>query len=322
MRVLVTGGAGYIGSHLVDALVEEGHEVAVVDNLSTGRVANLEHRMSEIRFVNGSILDADLISAEVERAEQVFHLAAAVGVRNIVDDPLHSLLTNTRGTEVVLDACFRHWRKVLVASTSEVYGKTAQVPMREDDDRVLGPTTVHRWSYSTAKAIDEHLAFAYGAMGLPVVIVRYFNSYGPRLDEKGYGSAVASFVQRSLAGEPLPVHGDGGQTRCFTYVDDTVRGTVLAGFTPEAEGLVINLGSTHEMTILELAEHIREKLGSSSPIEFVDYASYYGPGFEDTRRRVPDVSRSKELLGWEPTVEFEDGLDRTLAWWTDTQTGS
>ncbi len=322
MRVLVTGGAGYIGSHLVDALLDDSHEVAVVDNLSTGRVANLEHRMSEIKFVNGSILDAELISAEVERAEQVFHLAAAVGVRNIVDDPLHSLLTNTRGTEVVLDACFRHWRKVLVASTSEVYGKTAQIPMREDDDRVLGPTTVHRWSYSTAKAIDEHLAFAYGAMGLPVVIVRYFNSYGPRLDERGYGSAVASFVRRSLAGEPLPVHGDGGQTRCFTYVDDTVRGTVLAGFTPEAEGLVINLGSTHEMTILQLAEHIRERLGSSSPIEFVDYTSYYGPGFEDTRRRVPDVSRSKELLGWAPTVEFDEGLDRTLAWWRETMTDS
>ena len=322
MRVLVTGGAGYIGSHLVDALLDDGHEIAVVDDLSTGRVANLEHRLSEIRFINGSILDDELIDAEIERAEQVFHLAAAVGVRHIVDDPLHSLLTNTRGTEVVLAACFRHWRKVLVASTSEVYGKTSRIPMREDDDRVLGPTSVHRWSYSTAKAIDEHLAFAYSAMGLPIVIVRYFNSYGPRLDERGYGSVVASFVRRSLAGEPLQVHGDGGQSRCFTYVDDTIRGTVLAGFTPEAEGLVINLGSTHEMTILELAERIRERLGSSSPIEMVDYASYYGPGFEDTRRRVPDVSRPEQVLGWAPTVEFEEGLDRTLAWWQDTMGGS
>ena len=287
----------------------------MVDDLSTGRVANLEHRLDEIRFTNGSILDEELIDAEVERAEQVFHLAAAVGVRHIVEDPLHSLLINTRGTEIVLAACFRHWRKVLVASTSEVYGKTARIPMREDDDRVLGPTTVHRWSYSTAKAIDEHLAFAYGAMGLPIVIVRYFNSYGPRLDERGYGSVVANFVRRSLAGEPLQVHGDGGQSRCFTYVDDTVRGTFLAGFTPEAEGMVINLGSTDEMTILELAERIRERLGSTSPLEIVDYESYYGPGFEDTRRRVPDVSRAEQILGWAPTVGFEEGLDRTLAWW-------
>ena len=315
MRLLVTGGAGYIGSHLVDALLDEGHEVAVLDNLTTGRMANLQHRLKEIRFVNGSILDDALVQSEVERVDQVFHLAAAVGVRNIVEDPLHSLLINTRGTENVLAACFHHWKKVLVASTSEVYGKTAQIPMREDDDRVLGPTTVHRWSYSTAKAIDEHLAFAYGAVGLPVVIVRYFNSYGPRLDEKGYGSVVANFMRGSLAGEPLAVHGDGRQSRCFTYVDDTVRGTQLAAFTPEAEGMVINLGTTAETTILELAAMIRDRVGSTSPVEFVDYASYYGPGFEDTLRRVPDITRARAILGWEPTVDLSDGLDRTLKWW-------
>ncbi|HLF99947.1 MAG TPA: NAD-dependent epimerase/dehydratase family protein [Acidimicrobiia bacterium] len=315
MRVLVTGGAGYIGSHLVDALCEQGHEVRVLDNLSTGNAVNLRHRLDQIGFVNGSILDASLVEREVEWAQMVFHLAAAVGVRHIVEDPLGSLLTNTRGTENVLSACHRYWRKVLVASTSEVYGKTAKVPMVEDDDRVLGPTTVHRWSYSTAKAIDEHLAFAYAAQTLPVVIVRYFNSYGPRIDEKGYGSVVANFLRQALAGEPLSVHGDGKQSRCFTYVDDTVKGTLLAGFTPEAEGMVFNLGSTRETSVAELAQMIRESVGSRSPIEFTPYEAYYGSGFEDTRRRVPDTTRAREVLGWEAEVPLEEGLERTIEWW-------
>jgi UDP-glucose 4-epimerase len=315
VRILVTGGAGYIGSHLVDALCDSGHEVRVLDDLSTGKVENIAHRLDEIHMVNGSVLDAGLVDQEVEQAQLVFHLAATVGVRHIVADPLASILTNTRGAELVLAACFRYWRKVVVASTSEVYGKTSKVPMREDDDRVLGPTTVHRWSYSTAKAIDEHLAFAYAAHGLPTVVVRYFNSYGPRLDERGYGSVVANFLRQALAGEPLTVHGDGGQSRCFTYIDDTVRGTVLAGFTPEAEGLVFNLGSTRETTIRELADMIRAAVGSSSDIGPTSYESYYGPGFEDTRRRVPDLTRTRELLEWEPEVELEDGLARTIEWW-------
>lgn len=316
MRVLVTGGAGYIGSHVVDALIAEGHELSVLDNLTTGKIANIEHCLGEIRFVNGSILDAALVEREVERVDLVFHLAAAVGVRHIVDAPLESLLVNTRGTENVLASCFKYWRRVLVASTSEVYGRTSKIPMVETDDRVLGPTNVHRWSYSTAKAMDEHLALAYHAMGLPVVIVRYFNSYGPRLDERGYGSVVASFISRSLSGAPLLVHGDGRQSRCFTYVDDTVRGTVAAGFSDAATGLVVNLGTTRETTIVELATAIRDRLGSSSPVELVGYEAYYGPGFEDTRRRVPDISRAREVLGWEPQVTFEDGLDRTLDWWS------
>lgn len=318
MRVLVTGGSGYIGSHLVDVLVDTGHEVAVIDNLTTGKVANLEHRLDHIRFINGSILDSELVQAEVERAQLVFHLAAAVGVRHIVESPLESLLVNTRGTENVLAACYRYWKKVVVASTSEVYGKTAKVPMQEDDDRVLGPTTIHRWSYSTAKAIDEHLALAHAAHGLPVVIVRYFNSYGPRLDPKGYGSVVANFMRQSLAGQPLTVHGDGSQTRCFTYVDDTVRGTLAAGFTPAAEGQVINLGSTRETSVLQLAEMIRDYVGSDSEIRRTSYESYYGPGFEDTRRRVPDITRARTLLGWEPRVGLEEGLGRTFEWWKRT----
>lgn len=318
MRVLVTGGAGYIGSHLVDMLLAANHEVTVLDNLSTGKIANLAHCIDDIRFINGTILDHDLIEREVERSQLVFHLAAAVGVRHIVERPLEALLTNTRGTENVLEACFKYWRKVLVASTSEVYGKTAKVPMSEDDDRVLGSTKVHRWGYSTAKALDEHLAFAYAAHGLPVAVVRYFNSFGPRLDPRGYGSVVASFMGSALANKPLTVHGDGSQTRCFTFVDDTARGTFLAGFTEAAEGTVINLGNPTEHTIRALAERIRDLVGSSSPIAELPYEQYYGPGFEDTRRRVPDISRAKELLGWEPTVDLDTGLARTLEWWKQT----
>jgi UDP-glucose 4-epimerase len=188
--------------------------------------------------------------------------------------------------------------------------------MHEDDDRVLGPTTVHRWSYSTAKAIDEHLAFAYAAASqLPIVIVRYFNSFGPRLDERGYGSVVANFLRQALADEPLSVHGDGHQSRCFTYVDDTVRGTMAAGFRPEAEGLVFNLGNPRETTILQLAEMIKDAVGSHSPIQPTSYESYYGSGFEDTRRRVPDITRASEILDWEPHVSLEEGLARTIEWW-------
>lgn len=315
VNVLVTGGAGYLGSHLVDLLLEEGHEVTVLDNLSTGRVDNLRHCVERIRLVNGTILDAELVDRLVERADLVFHLAAAVGVKHIVDRPLESLLTNARGTEVVLGACARWWRKVVIASTSEIYGKTPTIPMREDDDRVLGSTAVHRWGYSTAKALDEHLGFAYAAVGLPVVAVRYFNSYGPRVDPRGYGSVVASFMGQALEGRPLSVHGDGSQTRCFTYVADTVWGTFLAGMSNAADGTAVNLGNPVEITILELAERIRDLVGSSSPIHLVSYEERFGAGFEDTARRVPDISRAEKLLGWQPTVPLDAGLQRTLDWW-------
>jgi UDP-glucose 4-epimerase len=317
MRVLVTGGAGYLGSHLVDLLCDEGHDVRVLDDLSTGRLDNLRDRLDCLEFTRGSILDADIVDREVANSELVFHLAAAVGVSKIVRDPLTSIMTNTRGTEHVFEACARRGAKVVLASTSEVYGKTAKVPMHEDDDRVLGPTNVRRWSYSTAKAVDEHLAFAYAEEGLKFAIVRYFNSYGPRIDEQGYGSVVANFIRQAFAGGPLTVHGDGLQTRCFTYADDTVRGTYLAGFVPAAEGTVINLGTTRETSIRELAELVREVSGRDVEIETVRYEAYYGPGFEDTRRRVPDNRRAKEVLGWTPTVELEDGLGRVVKWWCE-----
>jgi len=315
MRVLVTGGAGYLGSHLVDFLCDEGHEVAVLDDLSTGRIDNLSHRLDQIDFTNDTVLDAEVVEQQVAGVDLVFHLAAAVGVRHIVVDPLSSLLTNTRGTEHVFASCAERGTKVVLASTSEVYGKTAKIPMCEDDDRVLGPTSVHRWSYSTAKAVDEHLALAYAAQGLPVAIVRYFNSYGPRIDERGYGSVIANFLRQAFSGGPLTVHGDGRQTRCFTYADDTVRGTVLAGFLPSAEGKVINLGTMRETSILELAHLVRDASGCDVEVEMVSYESYYGKGFEDTRRRVPDNRRAKELLGWETTVDLEEGLRRVVKWW-------
>ena len=314
--VLVTGGAGFIGSHLVDRLVAADHRVTVLDDLSTGNTRNLAALSGDPRLEirRGSVLDAELVDSLVERNPLVFHLAAAVGVRYIVDDPLGSVLTNVRGTENVLSSAARHGARLVLASTSEIYGRNTNVPFREDAERVLGPTWMHRWSYSTAKAIDEHLAFAYFDRGLPVSIVRYFNSYGPRIDERGYGSVVARFIAQALGGRPLTVHGDGLQTRCFTYVSDTVDGTLRAGTRPEALGKVVNIGAAQEISVLELAETIREIVGSSSAVDLVPYESSYPRGFEDTRRRVPDVARARDELGFTALVTLRDGMRRTVDW--------
>ena len=314
--VLVTGGAGFIGSHLVDRLVTDGHEVTVLDDLSTGSSDNLtaHGRDSKVKFVRGSVLDATLVDELVSASPLMFHLAAAVGVRNIVQDPLGSLLTNVNGTEHVLAAATRYGSRVLLASTSEVYGRSDQVPFREDGVRILGPTSVHRWSYATAKALDEHLAFAYLDRGLKVSIVRYFNSYGPRIRQSGYGSVIARFAWQALNGHALTVHGDGQQTRCFTYVSDTVEGTIRAGTNDKAIGSVFNVGTSHEVTILELAREVRSILRSDSEIRLEPYETDYPKGFEDTRRRVPDVTRAREVLGFEARVGFADGLARTLEW--------
>ena len=315
MNILVTGGAGFIGSHLVASLVHDGHRVTVLDNLSTGNLSNLTPVSSEITFVEGDILNADLVESEVRRADLVYHLAAAVGVGNIMANPLESIITNTTGTEHVLRSCHRHSTRVLLASTSEIYGKTPKLPMAEDDDRILGSTAISRWSYSTSKALDEHLAFAFATEGLQVSIVRYFNSYGPHLDEKGYGSVIANFIRQARDGDPLTVHGDGLQTRCFTFVADTVRGTILAGTKDEALGSVYNIGSNFEVSIADLARLIVDKTKSSSPITNVSYEQRYGTSFEDTRRRVPSLDRARQVLGYTPTIDLAEGLGRTLAWW-------
>ncbi len=316
MRVLVTGGAGFIGSHLVDRLLARGDEVSVLDHLSTGQIDNLRHNLEHprFRFVNDSILNARVVERLVEECDVVYHLAAAVGVRYIVEDSLRAIGTNVEGTETVIRAAFRSWRKIVVTSSSEVYGKSTKVPLSEEDDRILGSTAVTRWSYSTSKAIDEHFAYAYAARGLPVVILRFFNAYGPRVHANGYGTVVARFIQQALAGAPLTVHGDGQQTRCFCYVDDIVRGILLSAGIKEAEGQVFNLGTDHEIRIHDLAVLIKELTASPSEITLVPYEDYYGLRFEDTLRRVPDLSKAQLVLGYTPEVSLEEGLRRTIAW--------
>ncbi len=316
MRVLVTGGAGYIGSHLVDALLKRGDEVLVVDNLSTGRIENIRHLLGHPRFqfINDSILNEALLEQFVPTVDRIYHLAAAVGVRHILQDPLAAINTNVRGTETVLGLAFKYWKRTVIASSSEIYGKASHVPFHEDDDRVLGSTAVTRWSYSMSKAIDEHFAFAYAAKGLPIAIVRYFNSFGPRLDERGYGSVVANLTRQALHGEPITVHGDGKQTRCFTYIADTVAGTLLAGEVPEAVGQAFNIANPVETSILDLARTIKRLVRSKSPLTFVTYEAYYGEGFEDTRRRVPAIDKAKRLLGFTARVDLETGLRKTTQW--------
>jgi UDP-glucose 4-epimerase len=315
---LVTGGAGFIGSHLVDRLVARGDEVTIVDDFSTGRRRNLQHHgeTPAVRVVEGTILDEALIATLVEESDRVYHLAAAVGVPHIIANPLGSLLVNSRGTENVLDACARHDRKVLITSSSEVYGRGGHVPMQEDDDRVLGSTVVQRWSYATAKALDEHLLLAHAARGLRGVIVRYFNIYGPRMDPQGYGSVMATFLRQALTGEPVTVFGDGLQSRCFTYIDDCIDGTTLAMDTVSAEGQVFNIGDQEtETTVADLARMVVDACRSNSAIVHESYESHFGAAFEDTRRRVPSAARATERLGWTARVRLDEGLRRTLESW-------
>jgi len=316
MKILVTGGAGFIGSHLVDELRAAGHEVWVLDNLSASSIASIEHHLHEpgFRFIADSILNGACVDRLVAEVELVYHLAAVVGVRHVVDDPLRAILTNVQGTENVLASAARYWRRVVIASSSEVYGRSDGHPLHEEDDRLLGPTSVNRWAYSCSKAIDEYLAWAYHGKGLPVSVVRYFNCYGPRLNEDGYGSVVANFIRQSLLGEPITVHGDGRQTRSFTYVTDTVRGTILAGERPEALGEAFNIGNPVETAVLDLARLIKRLVGSDSPIIHVPYEDYFGQRHEDTPRRCPQIAKASRQLGFAPQVPLEEGLEHTIAW--------
>jgi UDP-glucose 4-epimerase len=320
VRILVTGGAGFIGSNLVDVLMERGHEVTVIDNLSVGKAGNIEHHLESDRFhfVNDSILNVSTLERLIRQTDLIYHLAAVVGPKYVVDDPLGTIITNVRGTENVLELAFKYWVRSVIASSSEIYGKSTAVPLSEDDDRLLGPTTVGRWSYSDAKAIDEYFALAYAKRGLPISVVRYFNAYGPRLDPRGYGSVIARFITQALRGEPLTVYADGQQTRCFTYVADTIGGTIRVATLKEAVGQVFNIGSNDEKTILELAQLIRQLADSTSEIVHVSYETAYGSTFEETRRRVPDVTRAREVLGFQAQTSLEDGLRRTLAWFRES----
>ena len=310
MKALITGGAGFIGSHLAEYLLSLDHDVAVIDDLSTGRLENVQHLQDNPRFhlAVDSITNEAVMDPLASECDIIYHLAAAVGVELIVRSPVHTIETNIMGTAAVLRVARRYQRKVLLASTSEIYGKSTKLPFAEDDDRVLGPTTRSRWSYSTSKATDEFLALAYHKeYGLPVVIVRLFNTIGPRQTGR-YGMVVPRFVAQALAGEPLTVYGDGTQTRCFADVRDVVRGIVALTNHPEAEGQVFNLGSNREISIADLARLVIAITGSTSKIVYVPYEQAYEAGFEDMLRRVPDVSKVAGLIGWKAAIPLEDTI--------------
>ena len=314
MKVLITGGGGFLGSHLGDGLLAAGHEVMALDIAPDLKV---RHNLGKagFRYLKGSVFDTDLLESLVAKADLVYHLAAVVGVEHYVEDPFHVLNVNVNGTQNVLKFAHRYDKRVVFASTSEVYGKSRDTPFREDGDRLLGSTEIDRWCYSTSKAVGEHFCFAYGKLGLPVVIVRFFNAYGPRLDRIDVGRVITIFMGQLLRGEDLTVIGDGKQTRAFTYVDDAVLALVRAGTLPEAVGRIFNIGTDRETTILELAETmIRAHPGTGSKVKLVRQEDVYGDSYEDIPRRFPDITRMRTILGVEPQVPLEEGLRRTIDW--------
>ncbi len=299
---LVTGGAGFIGSHLCERLISEGRSVCVLDDLSTGSLKNLKKLLasSRFKFIEGSVLSVETVSRSVDMCNEVIHLAAAVGVENVINKPVETIETNVSGTENILRAARKNNTKVFIASTSEVYGKSWKVPFKEDGDIVLGPTSRNRWSYACSKALDEFLALAYNnSYGLPVVIGRFFNTVGTRQSGR-YGMVLPRFINQALTGKPITVFGNGTQTRCFSLVSEVVNCVLALMDTPEAIGKVVNIGSTEEITILELARRVREISGSESEIVIVPYEEAYPAGFEDMQRRVPDVARLVGLTGVRP----------------------
>ncbi len=314
MRILVTGGAGFIGSHLVDHLIRNGDEVTALDNLSTGRYPNIRHLLKNpnFRFVEGSVLDLDVVQGEVEGADAVYHLAAAVGVQLIVDRPLQSMITNIKGTENVLEAAEKHRVKILIASTSEIYGKSNDGPFKEEDDRLLGSPRKLRWSYSTSKAVDEILAFVYyKELGLPTVVVRLFNTIGPRQVGQ-YGMVVPRFISQALRGVDLTVYGDGEQSRSFTSVYDVVKALHLLMTTPSAVGEVFNVAGHSEINIRDLAQLVIQRTGSSSQIVFVPFAEVYGEGFEEMSRRAADTSKLEAAINFSCDTTLVDTLDTMI----------
>ncbi len=307
MKVFITGGAGFIGSHLAERLIEGGHRVSILDDLSTGAMANIDHLIDRPGFEHriGSVTDAPLVAELVDRCDVTVHLAAAVGVRLIVERPVHTIETNVHGTEVVLNAVARKQKPIFLASTSEVYGKSQKVPFSEDDDLVMGATTHARWSYACSKALDEWLGLAYHRdKGVPVTIFRLFNTVGPRQTGR-YGMVLPTFAAQAVAGEPITVYGSGEQSRCFCHVGDAIRAIEALMFQPAAVGQVFNVGSDREITINGLAEMVREAADSRSPIVRIPYDEAYAEGFEDMQRRVPDVSKLERAVGFKPSTPLE-----------------
>ncbi len=312
---LVTGGGGFIGSHLVEALLSRGNDVVVLDSLSTGQLPNLAVARTHpnFRFVQGSVFDELLVDELVHECDTIVHLAAAVGVRLIMEEPLRSLNTNIRGAEIIIEAALHYRRKILLASTSEIYGRNSAVPLKETSDCILGPPTVPRWAYSTAKAMAEILAFAYHQeRNLPAVVVRFFNTVGPR-QSPAYGMVIPRLVQQALAGEPLTIYGDGSQTRCFCHVSDVISAVLAVLEHPDAVGEIFNIGSDEEVTILELSRRVLEHTGSSSEIQLIPFDKAFQSAFEDIPRRVPDTSKVRALTGWQPTQMLDDILQETIA---------
>ena len=305
MKYLITGGAGFIGSHLAEKLIARGDQVVIFDNLSTGSDSNLAGIKEKIKFEEGDILDKGVIDRLVSESDYVVHLAAALGVFNIVNKPLESLKTNLQGSEIVLKACDKYRKPVLLASTSEIYGKNDKVPLNEEDDRIIGHPLKSRWSYSEAKAVDESLAYFYYLENkLPIRIVRFFNTVGPR-QVGHYGMVVPRFVGAALKNEPLSVYGSGDQIRCFCHVTDAVRGLLLVMDSDKAIGEVFNVGNNQQISIMELAKKVIEITGSKSRIEKIAYEKAYPQGFEDMQRRVPDISKIKQVLGWSPEINLD-----------------
>ena len=316
MKTLVTGGAGFIGSTLCRMLLEQGDDVIVLDDLSTGTYENLEDMDDgrRLRLIVENVNNATITDACVREADRVFHLASAVGVRLIIDQPVRTLESIVGGTETVLKSCARYRRPFLLTSTSEVYGKGSKVPFCEDDDTVMGPTSKRRWSYASAKMLDEFLALAYWVeTRLPVVITRLFNTVGPRQTGQ-YGMVIPNFVRQALRGEPITVYGDGQQSRCFAHVQDVAGALAKLIATPAARGHVINVGNDSEITILDLAKRVKELTGSKSEIELIPYEKAYGEGFDDMRRRVPSLQRAASLIGYKPTRSLDNILNDVIAY--------
>jgi len=323
MKILITGGAGFIGSHLADRLLENGEEVYVVDDLSSGSLKNVEHLQDNPQFhlVVDTVLHEAVMNELVFKCEHIYHMAAVVGVKQIMNRPVETLETNVKGTEMVLRLANRHKKKVLIASTSEVYGKVMDGDncslLTENTDRLMGSTSKRRWAYACSKALDEFLALAYyEEKKLPVVIARLFNTVGPRQTGQ-YGMVVPNFVQKALIGKPIVVHGDGSQSRTFIHISDAVDALVGLMAEPSALGKVVNVGSTEEVTIKELALMVREMTGSESDIEYISYDKAYGPGFEDMKRRCPDITRIKELIGFQPKVNLRGIIQSVIDYYTE-----
>lgn len=319
MKILITGGAGFIGSHLSEKLLDAGHNVTVIDNLSTGEFANIRHLVSNPSFsyVIDSILNKEVLEPLVKSSDQIYHLAAAVGVKYIIDNPLLSLKTNIQGTENVLELANKYKCRILVASTSEIYGKNNKVPFKEEDDRILGSTHISRWSYSSAKAIDEFLSLAYHReKKLPVVIVRCFNTVGPRQSGQ-YGMVIPKFVKAALLNHPITIFGDGKQSRCFCDVTDVIEGMVRLMNTEDATGHIYNIGNDESITIEELAIKIKELTSSESKIDYIKYEDAFEEGFEDMRRRVPDLTKIKEAVGYDTKHNLESILKRVITYFEE-----